>query len=139
MAIDPNKVTQKYVARTQAAGQDWLEGIQNTTVDIVAAAIKANAKWKSKMQAAIQNDTWAKRMGKVTTADIKAMVAKVGAGAYTSGIANRQDKVLKAFQRVMPMIDQVATAVRAMPDVTDADREARMIANVRGLRAIKGK
>jgi hypothetical protein len=139
MPIDPAKVLTKYVSRTQAAGQDWVDGIQNSTVDTVANMVKSNAKWKSKMQAAINNDTWVKRVSKLSTSDIKAMVAKVGAGAYTSGISNRQDKIGKAFARVMPLIDQVATTVRAMPDVTDADREARMIANVRGLRQIKGK
>ena len=139
MPIDPAKVLTKYVSRTQAAGQDWVDGIQNSTVDTVANMVKSNAKWKSKMQAAINNDTWVKRVSKLSTSDIKAMVAKVGAGAYTSGISNRQDKIGKAFARVMPLIDQVATSVRAMPDVTDADREARMIANVRGLRQIKGK
>lgn len=139
MAIDVNKAHAKYLKRTGEAGQDWLDGIAGTTKDISGNAVKANGKWKNAMQAAIANDTWVKRMGRVTTADIKAAVAKAGSTAYTNGIQTRADKVLKAFTRVMPLISGVADKVRSMPADTPAQRDQRMLANVQGLRAIKGQ
>lgn len=127
----------KYLARTSAAGQDWADGIANTTKDIAANAVKAAPKYKANMMASLQNDTWAKRMSRVTTADIKAAVVAAGAGAYTGGISRRSSKIEKAFARVMPLIKANADKIQAMADITPADREARMLANLRGMRAIK--
>ncbi len=128
----------KLATRAGNAGQDWLTGVQNPSRDPVKAAIAAEAKWKAKTQEAINKGTWAKKMAKVTAADIIATATKVGTQAYTNGIAARTDKIAAAGARILPQIYKVADTVAAMPDVTDADRDARMLANVKGLRAIKG-
>jgi len=139
MPIDINKAHQKYLRNANNAAQDWADGIQNTQKDIAGLAVKAKDKYKASVQASLANDTWAKKMAKVSTADIKAAAAKAGSAAYSAGINNKGDKALKAFGRVFPLIDQVAASVNAMPDTTPAQRDAKMLANAAGLRGIKGK
>lgn len=136
--LDAAAAANKLISRAQNAGGDWLAGVTGQTVNPAELAVKAKEKWKARMMAAIQNDTWAKRLSQVSLSDITSAANKAGASAYTSGIANRSDKIMKAFQRIIPKIQAVRDIVNAMPDVTEVDRENKMLANVRGLRKIKG-
>lgn len=136
--LSPEQWAQKLSTRAANAGQDWIDGVNNPIRDPVAAALKAAPKWKAKMQEAIAKDTWAKKMAKVSSADIKAIANKVGPGAYTQGIAARMDKIQAAGARILPKIYSAADKVGAMPDATEAERDQRMLANVKELRAIKG-
>jgi hypothetical protein len=136
--LTPEQWQKKLTDRSGAAGQDWLDGVKNPIRDPVQAALKAEGKWKAKMQDAITKGTWAKKMAKVDSAAMKATAERVGPGAYTQGIAARSDKILAAGARILPKIYAAADQVGAMPDTTEADRDARMMANVKAMRAIKG-
>ncbi len=136
--LTPEQAAAKLQARAGVAGQDWLDGVKNPTRDPVQAAIKAAPKWKAKMQEAIQKDSWAKKMAKVDSNAIKATAERIGPQGYVNGINARAEKITGAFQRILPKIYSAADAVNAMPDTTEADRDARMLANVKALRAIKG-
>lgn len=136
--LDPAKAAQKLIDRAGAAGQDWLDGIKGQTVNPASLAVAAEAKYIARMQASIQNRTWAKRLGQVSLSDITGAAEKAGTTAYTTGISNRADKILKAFQRIIPKIQAVRDQVNAMPNTTEAQRDAKMLANAAGLRKIKG-
>lgn len=136
--LDANKAAQKLITRGQAAAQDWLDGITSQTVNPAELAVKANAKWKAGIQAAIAADIWAKRLAQVSLSDIISAATKAGTGAYSSGLTNKSDKIKKAFDRIIPKIQAVRDQVNAMPSDTPAQRDAKMLANAAGLRKIKG-
>jgi hypothetical protein len=136
--LDPAKIAQKLVTRASAAGQDWADGIAGMTTNPAALAVAAKDKYVAGIQASIANNTWANRLSKITLADIQSAAAKAGPGAYTQGITNKTDKILAAFQRLIPKIQAVRDQVNAMPSTTPAQRDAKMLANSAGLRKIKG-
>jgi hypothetical protein len=136
--LSPEQWAAKLATRASAAGQDWLDGVKNPVRDPVQAALKAEPKYRAKMQESLQKGTWAKKMAKVDSAAMKATAERVGSGAYVQGITARADKIQAAGARILPKIYAVADKVAAMPDATDGDRDARMLANVKGLREIKG-
>ncbi len=137
MAVtDPNKWHKKLMDRSAQAGQDWVDGVSNPSRDPVQAAIKAAPKWEAKMQEAIASKKWQKKMAKVNPQDIISAAQRAGASAYTTGIQNKSEKILRAIQDLQPRISQAQAKIQAMPDVTDADREARMVANMRAMKQI---
>lgn len=134
--ISPDKWAAKMIARATAAGSDWLAGVTNPSRDPVQAAIAANAKYKAKLLASIQSDKWAKTMAKVDSGMIATIAQAIGAGGYTNGITARTAKINKVVADLQPRVMALKATIMAMPDVTDADREARMIAAKRGMQAI---
>lgn len=137
MAVTPpDKWAKKMLDRSANAGQDWLDGVKNPSRDPAQAAVKAKEKWKNKMQEAIASDKWAKKMAKVNGAEIAAAAERAGPSAYTQGIANRSEKIMRVIQDLQPRVSAVQAKIAAMPDATDADREKRMLENMRAMKQI---
>jgi hypothetical protein len=136
--ITPEKAAAKLIRNAGNAGQDWLDGVTNPARDPVQAALKAKEKYKNNLKMSLDKDTWAKKMAKVSSADIIAIAMKIGPAGYTNGIAAREGKILAAMQRIIPKIAAVQASVLAMPDATEVDRDKRMLENVKQMRAIKG-
>lgn len=132
----PDKWVKKMLDRSAQAGDDWLQGVKNPSRDPVQAALKAAPKWEAKMQEAISSKKWSKKMAKVNAADIAAAAEKAGTSAYVNGIQNRSDKIMKAVQDLHPRVTALQAKINAMPDVTDADREKKMLENMRGMKQI---
>jgi hypothetical protein len=120
------------------AGQDWLNGVQNPRRSPTAAAKAAVGKWKNNMQKAIADGRYEKGLAKSSDAQIIATATKVGPAGYTSGIQARQDKIQAAIQILQPKLTAHLAKIDAMPQDTDQQREAKMIANLQGMRALKG-
>ncbi len=68
-----------------------------------------------------------------------ATAVAVGASGYTQGALARGAKHERIMGKVAPLMASAVGAVRAMPAVTDADREARAIAMIRGGREVGRK
>lgn len=126
----------KMITRAQAAGADWLAGVTNPSRDPVQAAIKANAKYKAQMSASIAQDKWVKAMAKVDSSTIVAVATAIGAQGYANGIAARTAKINAVVADLQPRVAALKASILNMPDVTDADREARMLAAKRGMQTI---
>lgn len=137
MAVaDASRMLAKYTARTQASAPDYVYGVQNPRRSFKAAALAANGKWKNRTQEAIQQDRFAQGMQSVNEQEAIATATADGGSAYTSGIQKRLAKVGRAFAIIAPQIARVSAQVQAMPQDTPAAREARMLANLRGMRTV---
>jgi hypothetical protein len=122
------KSLQQTVANyTGAAGRaqaDWLSGIQATQVDPTALAAQAG-------QVAVTNYTQAWTSGRVAAGLQRAGKAGWIAGAvakqqnYATGIANAGPKYQAAMGTWLPIIDQAAAQVRAMPSGSLGASQAR--------------
>jgi hypothetical protein len=62
----------------------------------------------------------------------------LAAGRHVQGINAATDKATASFQRLLSFESGLQSTVRGMPNNTDADREARMLAWVRGMRNYNG-
>jgi hypothetical protein len=54
------------------------------------------------------------------------------------GVTKREKKVDKFVRAWQPVLSDHVSTIDALPDVTDADRENRMLENLRGLKTKKG-
>ncbi len=131
--------TEKMIRKASQAGADWEKGIQNPSADPKAAALAAKGKYLQRTQDSLKNDSWAKGVAKYDLDMAIRTALKVGGSGYVNGITARQDKIQAKIDKLQPLVAANKTAVQALPQASDADRENRMIANLRNMRAIGDK
>lgn len=125
---DAGAMAEKYGRKVAQAAPDYVRGVQNPRASFKQAAIAANGKWKNRVQEAVQQDRFASAMGKVDEAEAITMATSDGGAAYTAGAGKRQAKVNRVFGRLAPLLGSVSTAIRQMPQDTDAQRAQRLLA-----------
>lgn len=113
-------------------GQRWVAGIQNPRAEFKSAALRNNEGWKAGVQKAVAEDKFKKGMEGVDVEAAIETAVKIGASGYQAGAAARADKFQKNTDAIAAKMGAVVQGVRGMPAKTDADREARMLAMVRG-------
>ena len=118
------------------AGDRWLYGVLHPKRNPVKAAISANQKRKDRLAKAEQEEKWLRSMERVDTDEMYKTVEAVGPSGYTAGVANRKGKIIKKVAELQPMVEALATRLDDMPQDTDAQREAKMIASKRGMQEI---
>lgn len=128
--------TKKMLERAKAAGNDWVDGMQNPSADPKAAALAAKGKWKQKMTDAINNNNYEKGIQKYNPEDALATAMAVGASGYVAGITARESKIAKAIAILQPKVAALKNKIAAMPQDTDQQREARLLEARRGMIAI---
>jgi len=60
------------------------------------------------------------------------------AARLVAGVTGREKEVHDSVTPWQPIVESHVRKIDEMPEVTDAEREARMLANLRGLKALKG-
>ncbi len=106
------------------AQQSFVDGVQNTNVDVVGRAIQAQGALLAGFQEAVTTGRWAQSLQRVGTSGWKSKtVAK--AANYGVGIAAGQDGYQQAMTQWLPRIASAAAAAKAMPGNTLQQRLAR--------------
>lgn len=139
IVIDPEEWAEKQVKRAAAAASEWEKNVLRPRRDPLKAAIAAKEKRKEKLRESLEQDKWAKAMAAVDEDLMYAVIRKRGASAFRAGIEDRKAKVVARVKELQPLVAALKKEIQAMPDVTDADREARMLAGRRGMIAIGKK
>jgi hypothetical protein len=135
-AADAGRMLDKYLRRTAAAQQDYVEGMQNPRRDPVQAALAAAGKWGQRMQEAIQAGSYAAGVrNQDRPAALQAAIGDGGA-AYAAGIAKREGKISTAFQQLAPRLNAISQNIQAMPQDTPQQREQRMVRNLQLMREL---
>jgi len=138
MVKSPENWINKQLARVRVAGEDYKNGVQAVTENPATKALAANAKRIKKIQDSITAKTWEKKMQKVSLEDWKKKAATVGADRFIPGVEANVDKIESFVRAFQPKLENLTAQVKAMPDTTEAERDARVLAQVRGLRKLKG-
>lgn len=127
MAKDLNTTTTNWLQRSQASQQAFVDGVQNTTSDPVASAIRAQGALLANFSQAVTSGRWARNLAAVGKQGWQsATTAK--AGNYSVGIAAGQQKYEQAMSTWLPRIQQAAASARAMPSGSIAASNARSAA-----------
>lgn len=116
-----DKIVQKYKARAKSAGQDWVDGIQNTNVDIVGRAIASKDTWHQAVSSQRALEKYEAGLKATSTSEIKAKVLKLGASRYTTGIDAGSDKYMKNMKPVLDYIAADSDQIISRPVVTPED------------------
>lgn len=131
------EVFAKWQKNTSSAADDYVDGVQKTDKDIVQLAINAIPRMRTNVIDAIDSGRVANGLRKIGTDGIKLAVATKGKVAFTNGVAGAQTKFEGSFTPLLQYIDGVKRKIAAMPNITDADRDARMLENVKQMRQYK--
>lgn len=132
----PADITKKMLDRSRGAGQDWRAGLERSRGTITTNMKAAGGRWKQAMTDAISQDRWGKAVANLTDDQIISAALKVGDTAWLNGITSREDKILAAWNLLGPKLQAHIDKIAAMPNVTDGDREKRMVENLRGMKAL---
>lgn len=127
-------VAAKWKQRTSAAAPDYAAGVANTDKDPTALAIAAGPRYLQNVQKAFNSGKWANGLRRVGKQGWQAAVAAKGETNFSNGVNNADQKVTEAFTQLLAFEQNLLNTVGSMPNVTDTDRENRMLAWVRGMR-----
>jgi len=139
MVKSAEKWVEKQLARVRVAGGDFKDGVNAVTESPAAKALAANAKRVAKLQESIAKKTWEAKMSKVSLEDWKSKASTIGADRFISGVEANVDKIEKFVRSFQPKLSSLAASVNAMPETSEAERDNRVLAMVRGLRKLKGQ
>lgn len=125
--------------------QNWGTGLQNATQKIqagvqavqqspAAAAVQNQDKMKRNLIASIDNGVWAAGLSGYTLQMWQQDMIKKGVPRIADGVQNALPKVQKFAQQLLPYVQSLQAQVKQMPNNTDADADARMLAWARGMR-----
>jgi len=128
----------KQLARVRVSGDDYKKGVLNPDRPCIASAKAANAKRIANTKKALEEKRWEKAMEKVSEDDWQRKASSIGADRFIPGVEANVDKINKFITGFQPKLQTLQNSVRAMPEETDAQREARVLANLRGLKKLKG-
>jgi len=136
--LPPEKWIEKQLGTLSAVGEtNYRIGIAAPKKDPIDAGIKAQPKYAAMMK---KDEVLARRERalKATNMDEWYAYAQHFAGRLVPGVTGREKEVHDFVTPWQPIIETHVRKIDEMPEVTDAEREARMLANLRGLKALKG-
>jgi hypothetical protein len=133
VVISPEEWAEKQVTRAANAASEWEKNVLRPRRDPIAAAIAAAPKRDQKVRESLEQKKFEKAMAKVDENLMYEVIRKRGAAAFRSGVEDRRAKVVSRVKELQPMVAALKQTIDAMPDVTDADREKRLLAARRGM------
>lgn len=131
---------EKQMGNLQAVGQtNYSAGITRPKKDPIQAGIAAQGKYEAKMRDASVLARRAEQLRKTNMDEWASMAERLGAARLVEGVVTRRYKVERFVGGFQPKLEAHLRSIDSLPDVTDSDRERRMVANLKGLRELKGK
>jgi len=138
--LSPDEWKKRQIDTLKAVGEaNYKVGIAGPKDDPIAAGIAAQPRYEAQMK---KDEVLARRkaaLEKTNMAEWYKYSSEIGAGRLVEGVTKREAKVGDFVRAFQPMLLDHVSKVDALADVTDKDREERMLANLRGLKALKGK
>jgi hypothetical protein len=116
----------------------WLARTTHPKKNFKEEALKASsaARYHDSMQKVLAQKTWEGGMSLVNESEAMAIIEKRGSGVYSAGVSDRKAKIERVVKELHADRLALAVTIDNLPTTTDAEREARMIQNKRGLQAI---
>ena len=123
---------------TAVGATNYAAGITRPKKDPIQAGIAAQAKYEAEMRKPEVLKRRETQLRKTNMDEWAAMAERLGTNRLVEGVTQRQYKVERFVGNYQPKLESHLRTIDALPDVTDGDRERRMIENLRGLKGLKG-
>lgn len=136
---DPAEHTKRLIEGVQGATERYREGVRNPRANFKEEALKAKGAWKDGVTKAIAEDSFAKGINQVNADDAIELAATIGADSLAAGVAARAKKIEEKATKMRPLMSAVIQQVRSMPADTEAQRDARVLAQIKGSREVGKK
>lgn len=138
--IPPKDWVDRQISTLKAVGEDnYATGISMPKKDPIEAGIAAEGKFKNTMEKVIKEERRAKGLEKTDMSEWYKYASEIGKGRIVDGVVLREAKVNDFVGKFQPLLTDHVSKIDALADVTDKDRETRMLENLRGLKALHGK
>ena len=138
--LPPEQWVAKQIDTLRQVGEaNYITGIRNPRKDPIKAGIAAQDKYEQKMKDPEVLKRRKTKLERTNMDEWTAMAEKRGAQNLVSGVTDRQYKVERFVGKYHSLLKSHLDRIDGMADVTDSDREKKVIENLRGLRALKGK
>lgn len=138
--LSPVDWEKRQIDNMKAVGEaSYKVGVAHPRKNPIEAGIAAESKYNNAMKKVLDEERRAKGLEGVTMAEWSGYTLEIGAGRLVDGVVKRRAKVKKFITAYQPLLVGHVGVIDELPDVTDGDREQRMLENVRGLKGLKGK
>jgi hypothetical protein len=129
----------KQVGNLQAVGEtNYRAGITRPKKDPIQAGIAAQPAYEAAMRDPATLKRRESGLRRTNMDEWSSMSERVGARRLVEGVVERRYKVERFVGSFQPKLAAHLQHIDALPAVTDADRERKMVENLKGLRALKG-
>lgn len=138
--ISPEDWKNRQINTLKAVGKaNYMEGIKSPKADPIERGIATEGKYADAMRKALDNESRRKGLEKTSMAEWYKYASTLGADKLVDGVVKREDKVTRFVTEYHPMLVSHLGRIDALPEDSDTDRENRMLENLRGLKALKGR
>jgi len=138
--LSPDEWKKRQIDTLKAVGRtNYVAGIKAPKADPIARGIATEEKYAVETRKAIEEGRRKAALGKVSMADWYKYASELGADKLVDGVVKREAKVAKFITSFQPMLTSHLAKIDALGEATDSERETRMLENLRGLKALKGK
>lgn len=138
--IPATEWVKKQISTLQSVGEtNYRSGITRPKKDPIAAGIAAQPAYEAAMRDPAVLARRAANLRKTSIDEWASMAERVGAARLVQGVTERQFKVERFVTAYHGKLAAHLGRIDAMANVTPADRERRMVENLKGLRALKGQ
>jgi hypothetical protein len=129
MAIaDAATVAAKWAQRASQAQADYVRGAETTDKDPSALAIAALPRYLQRVQEAFNSGKTANALRRSGKAGWLQGITSKGAANYATGVSAAQDKFAARIAPVLQFESALQSRINTMPNISAADRRARMLA-----------
>lgn len=123
--VSATEAGDKWLRRMQAAGPDYVAGINRVTQAPGQAAARNVDGYLNGVQRAVNNGKWQENVARVSLPDWQNAAATKGAQRLGQGAQAALNKVIAAHERIGPMIDAAQREISNMDRSTPEARIAR--------------
>lgn len=134
MPISPTRAIEKWKQRMANVGEGFIEGVNAVSESPTEKAANSKEKYLAGVTQAAADGRYEAGLRAVSLEDWKQSMRTKGASNMRTGVANLTPRAQAAMAAEVQAAQTAAAEVRSMPNITEGDAEARMLAMVRKMR-----
>jgi hypothetical protein len=138
--LPPEEWRKRQLGTLRDVGErNYRQGIALPSKDTIQAGIDAEPVYAARTKQAIEEGRRAKALRGTSMQEWYAYADTIGAPKLVDGVLKREAKVKKFIDSWVPLLESHLASIDKMPKATDKEAEDKMLANLRGLKALHGK
>lgn len=138
--LSPSEWSKRQIDTLKSVGRtNYVAGIKSPKGDPIIRGIATEGKYAEETKKAIDQGRRKAALAKTDMATWYLYASTLGAEKLVDGVVKREAKVNKFISDFQPLLTSHLSKIDALPETTDGERETRVLENLRGLKALKGK
>lgn len=133
---NPDAWVEDMVTGATNRAQRWLDNSLSPKKNPKEAALNAKTKYENNMRRSLDEGSWEAGVKTYDEGAREDVIRQGGTSAFTEGVRRHRPKAVSKIKKLHPLITAVALASDKLPVGTEAEREAKMITNLRMMRDV---